>query len=402
MTSVGTERAILAVVVFITLFAQVFLYPGLDGLVTALGAETGLDAGMWFLAAEFGAFIVFAVFWGYLSDRAGARVPFIAIGSLGAAVCYLVLAIGGTLGSFSFETVLLLRVVQGACTIGAFSLAMTMLMDLAGGHGQNMGAAGIAIGAGAALGAPVGGVLSGIGPLVPLYTAGGMFLLILPMVLLVVHDRAPHSDRPRMRRVFSDVLEHPALSLPYAFGFVDRLTAGMFSLVGVFYFGDQFGLDPMGVGLMLMLFFGPFALLQYPFGILSDRIGRLIPVVGGSICYGLGIMAVGMTPDLWVIGALMLGIGIFGAFVSPATMALVTDIAPHVRRGTAMGGFNIAGSLGFLTGILLGGMLADTYGYPAAFLVVGSLEIIIALVALPFFYIFAIENVPQLRPSFGS
>lgn len=394
MRAVRTERAILAVVVFITLFAQVFLYPGLDGLVTALGAETGLDASMWFLAAEFGAFIAFAVVWGFASDRAGARVPFIALGALGAAICYLVLAIGGTLGSFSFETVLFIRVVQGTCTIGAFSLSMTMLMDLRGGHGRNMGAAGIAIGAGAALGAPLGGALSSIGALVPLFTAGAMFLVIIPMVWLV-RDRAPGSDRPRVTRILTDLVEHPSLSIPYAFGFVDRLTAGMFSLVGVFYFGDQFGLDPMGVGLMLMLFFGPFALLQYPFGIVSDRIGRLIPVVGGSICYGIGIMAVGLTGDLVATAVIMLFIGVFGAFVSPATMALVTDIAPEVRRGTAMGGFNIAGSLGFLTGILLGGTLADLYGFPTAFIVVGSLEVLIALVALPLFHVFAIESVPQ-------
>lgn len=392
MSTIRRERYILASVVFATLFAQVLLYPGLSGLVEALGADTDLDASMWFLAAEFGAFICFAAVWGFLSDRAGARVPFIAIGALGAASCYLALGFFGTVGSLDFEIVLLIRIVQGACTIGAFSLALTMLMDLSGGHGRNMGAAGIAIGAGTALGAPLGGVFSSIGPLVPLFVAGGLFLGILLLVLFIT-DRAPDSDRPRLRGVLTDLIDRPSLSVPYAFGFVDRLTAGTFSLVGVFYFGEQFGLDPTGVGLMLMLFFAPFALLQYPFGIISDRIGRLLPVVGGSICYGSAIIIVGQAPTLETVGLAMLLVGIFGAVVSPATMALVTDLSPEIRRGSAMAGFNIAGSLGFLTGVLLGGTLAGTFGYTAAFAVVGSLELVIAFVALPFFRIFAIESV---------
>lgn len=397
MSTVRAERIILAGVIFATLLAQVLLYPGLPGLVAALGAETDIDASMWFLAAEFGAFIVFAAVWGALSDRMGARVPLIALGALLAAVCYLALGFMGTFADLGFEVVLAVRVVQGASTIAAFSLAMTMLMDLAGGHGRNMGAAGIAIGSGTALGAPLGGALSELGPLVPLFAAGLLFLGILPLIT-IIRDRAPDSDRPDVVAAIRDLVDQPALSVPYAFGFIDRLTAGTFSLVGVLYFGEgHFGLDPMGVGIMLALFFAPFALLQYPFGIVSDRIGRLVPVVGGSICYGLGILLVGRAPSIEVAAAAMLLVGIFGAIVSPATMALVTDISPEIRRGTAMAGFNIAGSLGFLTGILLGGTLAGVVGYRTTFAVIGGLEIAIALVALPLFRLFSIEKLPGVR-----
>jgi len=40
------------------------LYPGVPNLVVALRAPAGIDAGMWFLVAEFGAFVTFAVVWG--------------------------------------------------------------------------------------------------------------------------------------------------------------------------------------------------------------------------------------------------------------------------------------------------------------------------------------------------
>ena len=395
MNSLRLDRSVLAFVIFVTLLAQILLYPGIAELVEALGATTDLDASMWFLAAEFAAFICFVGVWGVASDRASRRVPFIALGAALASACYLAMGIIGVLGGASFASILGIRVLQGAGAVGAFSLALTMLMDLEGGHGRNMGAAGIAIGSGAALGAPVGGALSGIDPVAPVFVAGGLFLVV-PGLLALVTDRAPTETRASVRAVLGDLSARPALSLPYAFGFIDRLTAGTFSLVGVFYFRDHFGLSPGETGIMLMLFFAPFALLQYPFGILSDRIGRFLPVVGGSICYGTLIVLVGQAPTVWVAGVIMLLVGVCGAIVSPATMALVTDISPGTRRGTAMAGFNVAGSLGFLTGIVFGGLVAGAYGYPAAFAAVGATEILIALAAIPWFVRFATRIGPSL------
>jgi MFS family permease len=81
----------------------------------------------------------------------------------------------------------------------------------------------------------------------------------------------------------------------------------------------------------------------------------------------------------------MFVVGVLGAVMSPATLALVTDLAGAGERGVAMGGFNVFGSLGFLAGVVVGGSVAGAYGYPAAFLVAGGLEIAVALVALPVF-----------------
>jgi MFS family permease len=123
--------------------------------------------------------------------------------------------------------------------------------------------------------------------------------------------------------------------------------------------------------------------LQYPFGRLSDRIGRRIPVVLGSLVYGLTVIAVYLAPTVPATGAAMVVVGIFGALVAPATMALVSDMASETQRGTAMGGFNVFGSLGFLAGIVGGATVAATYGFGVAFVAVGATEILIALVAAP-------------------
>jgi len=375
-------RIALAGVIGLVLLAQVLLYPGIDTLVAALGATTDLQASMWFLAAEFGAFVVFAVIWGVVSDATGRRAPYIVVGALGGAAGYAALFFVPS-SAPSFLTVLGLRVVQGAMTIGAFSLAMTMLMDLEGGHGRNMGAAGIAIGSGTALGAPIGGQLYEVDPLAPVAAASGL-LVVAAALAWMVPDRAPAGDR-RLAAALDSVTARPQLLVPFAFGFIDRYTAGFFALVGTLYFREAFELSPGATGLVLAAFFAPFALFQYPFGVLSDRIGRTGPIVAGSAVYGLVVIGVGAAPRIELVALGMVAVGVVGALMAPATMALVTDLAPPDERGAAMGGFNVFGSVGFLAGVLVGGTVADRFDFFTAFLVTGGIEIGVAALTIPFF-----------------
>ncbi|WP_435196222.1 MFS transporter [Natronomonas sp. EA1] len=373
------DRAALAGVVFAVLFAQTLLYPGVPQLVASFGLRPNLDAGTWFLAAEFAGFILFAGVWGALSDAAGTRRGFIAAGALGGGLIYGLLA---AVPEIPFWSLLLVRFFGGAFTIGAFSLAIATLMDLGGGNGRNMGAAGIAIGLGTGLGAPLGGQLYRLGPRAPL-AATALLMALVGLLALRLRETPGTGRETHALEALTTLRAHPSLAVPYAFGFADRFTAGFFALVGVFYFQTRFGLDAGGTGLLLGAFFLPFALLQYPFGVLSDRIGRVGPVALGSFAYGVVIVAVSVTPTALLAAVAMALVGAFGALCAPATLALVNDLAPADARGTATGGFNVLGSLGFLTGVVGGGLLADRFGYGTAFLAAGGAEMLLALALLP-------------------
>jgi MFS family permease len=139
VTRTDRDRTLLAAVVFAVLFAQVLLYPGIPALVEALGAtpaawegDTGaiLDAGKWFLTAEFLGFVLCAGLWGALSDALGRRTPLVAAGAVAGGVGYIVLALLPGLTSLPYAGILVVRFLQGGATIGAFSLAITTLMDL--------------------------------------------------------------------------------------------------------------------------------------------------------------------------------------------------------------------------------------------------------------------------------
>lgn len=390
------ERVALAGVVFAVLFAQVLLYPGVPQLVASLGGSGPLDAGTWFLAAEFAGFVLFAGGWGAVSDAAGARRPFVVAGAVGGAGGYALLA---ALPAVPFRVVLVVRFLQGALTIGAFSLAIATLMDLGGGNGRNMGAAGIAIGLGTGLGAPVGGQLYRLGPRVPLVVAAGL-LLAVGLGATQLRERGGIGGDRALSALLT-VRDRPALAVPYAFGFADRFTAGFFALVGVVYFQSRFGLDAAGTGLLLGAFFLPFALLQYPFGVLSDRVGRVGPVAAGSFAYGVVIVAVSLAPTPRLAAVAMALVGAFGALCAPATLALVNDLAAADGRGTATGGFNVVGSLGFLVGVVGGGALAARFGFEIAFLAAGGAEVLLAVALLPALLRLDVERVPTFEGSEG-
>ncbi|GAA0191940.1 MFS transporter [Halobaculum roseum] len=391
-----SDRVALALVVYAVLLAQTLVYPGVD-LLTAEFGGAGVAGPTLFLAVEFAAFALFAGPWGTLSDRLGERRRLVALSAGGGAAGYLALAVVAG-GELPFLAALVLRGLQGAMTVGALSLAISALADRSGGNGRNMGVAGIAIGLGTASGAPLGGQLFEVGATVPLYAAAGL-LGVAAAGSLTIPDRPPEptgsagvasdsgadseGSHGGLGALLAGVRDRRELAIPYAFAFADRLVAGFFALVGTLYFREAFGLGPGATGLLLAAFFAPFALLQYPFGLLSDRIGRVIPVAAGSAVFGLVVIAVGFAPTVQAVAATMVLVGVLGALMAPATLALVVDLAGDDERGAAVAGFNAAGSLGFLGGSLVGGAVAAEFCFRAAFVVAGGSEFLLAVATLP-------------------
>ena len=134
--------------------------------------------------------------------------------------------------------------------------------------------------------------------------------------------------------------------------------------------------------MLMFAFLLPFGLLQYPGGLLSERVGRAKPIIIGSVAYGLCTMAIGFL-DIALIAPVMIVGGMFGALMFAPSAALTGDIAPKDKRGAAMGGFNFFGSLGFVIGPFAGGLIADRYGFGASFAFAGGAEIFAALLFIP-------------------
>ena len=114
------------------------------------------------------------------------------------------------------------------------------------------------------------------------------------------------------------------------------------------------------------------ALVAPIWGSLADRYGRKIMVVramfGGAVVIG----AMGFTQNVYQLLILRAIQGTLTGTV-PAATTLVASSAPAERRGYALGVLQMAIYLGASVGPLLGGFVADTLGYRAAFFVTGGL-----------------------------
>ena len=98
---------------------------------------------------------------------------------------------------------------------------------------------------------------------------------------------------------------------------------------------------------------------------------RRRPATGGYVAFGLVYAGWSLASQPWHAWALFLLYGIYAAATEGISKALVTDVAPSGRRGTALGWFNGMTGLAALPANLLGGWLWSTVG-PGATFVLGA------------------------------
>ena len=121
--------------------------------------------------------------------------------------------------------------------------------------------------------------------------------------------------------------------------------------------GQNRGLDVLQVMLMVMTFNLIYAALAGPFGSLSDRIGRRKLMIGGWIAYGLVYLGLAFSHAGWHVWVLYALYGIYYAATDGVARALVADLVPETRRGSAYGLYNAAIGITALPASVIAGLL---------------------------------------------
>jgi MFS family permease len=137
----------------------------------------------------------------------------------------------------------------------------------------------------------------------------------------------------------------------------------------------DFSVDVEMIQWSVPFFMLPFALFQFFSGTLSDKLGRGGIIIGGFLVHSMGSIICAVSPDwnAFLGGRFVQGVGY--AFVSPVLTAMIGDITPGRRMGSAMGIFGAAITLGIATGPLIAGFL-EPIDWRLAFFLFAALSLV--------------------------
>ncbi|MET9509534.1 MFS transporter [Streptomyces flavidovirens] len=113
----------------------------------------------------------------------------------------------------------------------------------------------------------------------------------------------------------------------------------------------------------------PFAGLLLPFGVLGDRIGRRLVLIGGLLLFGIGsLLVMGVdSPEGLIVARIVMGAG--AAAITPLALSIVPLMFPPEERSKAMAIATAGFALGLPLGPLAGGWLLSNFWWGSIFLI---------------------------------
>lgn len=142
---------------------------------------------------------------------------------------------------------------------------------------------------------------------------------------------------------------------------------GLFLILPVFalYAEKLGGVTPVLVGVAIGAYGLTQALLQIPFGMLSDHIGRKPVIIGGLLLFAIGSVVAAQADSIWgvILGRAIQGSGAIAA----AVMALAADLTREDHRMKAMAVIGMSIGFAFALSLILGPILNSWIGVPGIF-----------------------------------
>lgn len=120
------------------------------------------------------------------------------------------------------------------------------------------------------------------------------------------------------------------------------------------------------------------ALISPMWGRLADRKGRKLMLIRASLGMSIVIALMGLVTQVYQLVALRLLQGVFSGYISNANALIATE-TPRAHSGQALGTLTTGNVTGTLLGPLLGGVVAEFFGYRVTFFITGSLLFLVFL-----------------------
>jgi MFS family permease len=322
---------------------------------------------------------------GRLSDRIG-RVQLVVIG-------FVCVAVAATLYNFA-STPFQFIVLQALAGVGSGCLwppLMAMLTDSTSTseRGRIMGTFNTMFFLGIGLGPLAGGfIASYFGRIAVFNVWAAVALLGALMCWLALKESARRAEAVTAGPVAggSPALIKPGFWPTFVAACVVRSRGGVCSSFNnallPLYAVALFEATPAMIGSLMFIHGIGLAFFNIPGGMVSDRWGRRMPAVLGSLVATAGVLWYASPGNYWALFAAVGLAGAGAAFSTPAVAALTADICDPSRRGEAFGYFLTSFNLGMVAGALVFGIVADFLGLWGGVVAWGITSLALSLIGL--------------------
>jgi predicted MFS family arabinose efflux permease len=143
----------------------------------------------------------------------------------------------------------------------------------------------------------------------------------------------------------------------------------------------EFHLRDSQIGLLTGLAFGAsYAVFAIPLGALADRVNRRNLLACLLALWSLATVACGLARNFVTLLAARMVVGAAESGGAPASNSMISDLFPPERRATAMAIYFMAPALGAASAFLVGGAVAQAYGWRAVLLLAGVPGLLLAAI----------------------
>ena len=186
--------------------------------------------------------------------------------------------------------------------------------------------------------------------------------------------RKPASVSPSYRRLVLFML-----TLVYVVNFVDRQVLSVL-LEPI---RRDLGLSDTQLGLLSGLAFAAFYVtFGIPFARIADRYSRRNLIVVCMLAWSAMTALCGMTVNLAQLLAARIGVAIGEAGCIAPAQSIIADYYSPAERPAALSVFSVGAPVGVFLGLLLGGWLAELFGWRVALILIGLPGMLLALLVL--------------------
>lgn len=147
---------------------------------------------------------------------------------------------------------------------------------------------------------------------------------------------------------------------------------------------QNLGNNVLMILLMLIMFNVVYALFSVPAGMLSDKLGRKKLIILGWSLYALVYLGFAVIQQGWVVWLLFVLYGLYYGMAEGVARALVCDLVPENKRGTAFGLYHGVVGITLLPASLIAGALWQSIS-PAAPFYFGAILAVLAVLGLLIF-----------------